>query len=360
LSITNGHGKILDMATLEALITAYLDTIAPHVDKALVVPARVGFGDSRDFPHHVEIVSKSGAKGQFRPELRTSHLSRASAAGLVARVAKAQGRGTTLLLLAPSIGRPLGEYLREHGVGYIDRAGNCFLELMDGSRIQVEGRRAPKQLDVPRTMRAEALKVVFAYLAEPDLLDEPVRHVAEVAGVGKSTVANTLGVLKAQQFTGRSLTRNRLLDVPRLLDVWTSGYQMILRPKLLIGRYRSLIQEPLEIIRAFEGTGPEAEPWALGGTSGAYRVEPWYRNEEVTVHVDGVPRELLAAVGAAPSREGSIILLHGIGTIGYKGLQPRTVHPLLIYAELMASLDSRAHAAAEMLRETYLSMGVSK
>ena len=136
------------------------------------------------------------------------------------------------------------------------------------------------------------------------------------------------------------------------------GYELALRPKLLIGRFRSPQNELDgmlgELSRAFRDLSIR---WSVTGGPAAYALQKFYRGVELPVFVDAFSDQLRRRLRILPDKTGPIILLHSFGTIPFwRNTDPFPLaHPWLIYSELMNSTDARAHEAAEELKREYLS-----
>ena len=57
---------------------------------------------------------------------------------------------------------------------------------------------------------------------------------------------------------------------------------------------------------------------------------------------------------AVPRRDGPLLVLRTFGALAERGAAPKTVHPLLVYAELLADPDPRAHEAADRIRREWV------
>ena len=66
------------------------------------------------------------------------------------------------------------------------------------------------------------------------------------------------------------------------------------------------------------------------------------------------PANLAARLKALPSKNGPLTILRTKGPLMLEGAKPRTVHPLLVYAELLAVPNERAAETAVEIREKFL------
>ncbi|TFG88264.1 MAG: hypothetical protein E4H17_02625 [Gemmatimonadales bacterium] len=94
--------------------------------------------------------------------------------------------------------------------------------------------------------------------------------------------------------------------------------------------------------------------WAWGGATAAFRLTGHYRGEQTVLHMDHRPADLAQRLQLLPARTGEIAILGTPGFFAYQGATPRTVHPLLVYAELFAGHDDRAREAAAEVRDRFL------
>ncbi len=242
----------------------------------------------------------------------------------------------------------LARRLRAAGIDYVDGTGNAHIS-RPGLHIHVEGRRpdratAPPALGRhPHVLGPASLRVVFALLVEPALAGATFDDVADVAGVAKGTVHNTLNELTAREhLTGHRRNRH-LLDVPRLAELWVDGFATQLLPRL--------DQQVL--------AGPDPQWWT----------KPTHHSTEFVLggglalaHYGGSLRlDTTIVYGAAPwAAARKLGRLTSDGTrnviLRERFWSPRLlpdaqfVPPLLAYAEALADGDSRAVEVARDLR----------
>ena len=74
---------------------------------------------------------------EFYVDEKKTHLTYALADGLAARVQKASK--TPWILFAIHVPRKIGRYLSEHGINYVDKAGNCRLQIGTDYMAVIEG-----------------------------------------------------------------------------------------------------------------------------------------------------------------------------------------------------------------------------
>ena len=278
-------------------------------------------------------------------EIKRTHLTRALVDGLLAGIRPKERR--RWILLAPYVGAGIGEYLRENGMNYLDVAGNCFLAIDEEHFAMIEGKRPERRGPAERGVRAAGYQVLFAILAKPDLLNAPIRVLADEAGVGKTAAAEMLTRLQAEGLIGADRKGRRLLQPQFVLDRWLAGYTAVVRPRLLVGRFKTNDADPAALEQRIGTALGDKVAWAWGGGAAAMRLTRHYRGEETILHLGEPLLQIGRALKAIPSGDGPLTVLGVPGRIAFEGMAPRTVHPLLVYTELLAAGHERAREAAE-------------
>lgn len=267
---------------------------------------------------------------------------------------RAIARREPWILLARYVPRQLGRDLAAVGANFLDREGNCHLNLGERYFVHVEGRIAERKVGEGRGLRAPGYQVLFAILANPDLINEGIVRIGELAGVGKTTVAETLAKLNQDGLVGEVGGRRRLVKPKEILDRWLVGYANAVRPKLLVGRYRTQDADPGQLERRIEQTLGKEMDWAWGGGAAAMRLTKHYRGETTILHVARETPDLPKRLRALRDADGPLLILEVPGPIAFQGRLERTVHPLLVYTELLNAGHDRARETALEIRERYL------
>jgi hypothetical protein len=336
-------------------LEAYLEHIRqlPFVKGALVREPgqRILRGPGSYTPDAVLEVKTSQGTREFLVELKKTHLTYALADGLIALGGRDNRQ--PLILFARSVPRKIGRYLGEHGINYVDQAGNCRFQIGADFMAVIEGQPPIKVPGTGRGIATPGYRVLFTILAEPELLNAPVRTLAEAAAVSKTTAAETIARLVTDGLVGPIQGQRRIMDPKILLDRWVVGYETM-RPRLIMGRFRTQDPDPAALEERLEKELGESIVWAWGGGSAAMRITKHYRGEETVLHVCDPANDLPRRLRALPAIDGSLIIQRTPNKSAFDGVAPRTVHPLLVFAELMASINPRAREAALEIREVYI------
>lgn len=263
-----------------------------------------------------------------------------------------------LLLLARYIPRPIGERLAEAGVNFVDRPGNVHLRLRDEYHVLLLGRREPAPEAAARRPGPALIQLLFTLLAEPAAANWPVRSLAEAAGIGKTAAATGRQRLNRLGIVARATDGTyRVADRRRLADEFLTGYNQILRPHLVVGRFRAPERDRDLLLKEIARAAKQLDlKWAITGAPAAYALERFYRGEDLPLFAEPVAPALQRALRLVPDRHGPVTLLRAFGR-PWKWQAVNDVfvaHPWLIYAELLYGGEPRALEAAEQIRETYL------
>lgn len=274
----------------------------------------------------------------------------------------AQAKGSQpMLLFARYVPRESAETLMKAGVHFVDAAGNIHIRLGNRYERTVIGRRELAKVQDRRGILSPGkIQALFAFAAYPDVADWTVRRLATAAGISKSAAAQTRQQWIAEGLLIKSKDGYRRSDPqsPSLREQLISGYEQLLRPRLIIGRYRSPESALDDIIDHLRRELPPVG-WSLTGGPAAFRLNRFYQGLEIPVFCELPEPDASRRARLLPDRSGPIALLKSFGDLPFwkevNGV--RVAHPWLIYCELMRSPDPRAHEAAEELRSEYLPNG---
>jgi len=278
-----------------------------------------------------------------------------------------QGQNIPPLLVAPRITTETAEKCRELDLQFIDAAGNAYLR-GPGLYVFVKGQRPIQGEDflligqeAKRAGTAAHLRVIFALLCKPELLNAPYRHIGRVAGVALGTIGQVFDDLADRGFTtgGKRKGDRVMLERKKLIDEWTTNYPIKLRPKLNPGRFKA--PKP-DWWKEFDITQYGAQ-W--GAEVAAEKLTGYLRPSTVTIYLHKEKGQqnltrLVAANRLRPDTEGDIEILDSFWDFEDQQPNAQTVPPLLVCADLIATLDPRNLEAAKLIHDQYLAPAEAK
>lgn len=270
---------------------------------------------------------------------------------------QAAAAGLPTLLVADYLPPPVAGMLREQRQQFVDGAGNVYLEA-PGLLVYVTGQKpatpAPARRAGPAaTLTANGLKLVFALLCDPALAAAPQRTIAAAAGVALGAVPP---VLAALQHAGHLLVAGRtrqLNATKRLLDEWALDYARRLRPKTLLATHTT----PTFAAWRDWPINPPQLRW--GGEPAAQLLVRHLNPGILTLYADKLPPRLVVEQklrAAAPRETQAVVELRKPfwGQALQIDRKARTVPPVLVYADLLATGDARCIETAQMVYDQHL------
>lgn len=327
----------------------------PFIKDAAIgkVEPRIQTGPGIERPDAILRIKTLRRDHELYVEVKRTHLTYALADGMTVHARRTHQR--PWILFALNVPRKIGRYLGERGINYVDQAGNCRLQIGTDYVAVIEGQK-PIYVPAPgRGIGVPGYRVLFTILAKPELLAAPVRTLADAAAVSKTTAAETIARLEREGLVGSGRRQRRILDPKTLLDRWMVGYET-LRTRLLMGRFRTQDPTPAALEERLEKELGNDIKWAWGGGAAAMRMTKHYRGEETVLHVLSSTADLPRRLRALPAADGPFMIQRTPAKTAFEGAVPQTVHPLLVFAELMAGGNPRAREAALEIRERYLKL----
>jgi hypothetical protein len=255
-----------------------------------------------------------------------------------------------LMLVTQHITPKLADRLIAANIPFLDTAGNVYLQEPEVT-IMIVGRAQPMLNRTDPTSRSttpKGLRVTFALLTRPDLVQEPYRTIAAQSAVALNTVNLAMDDLMERGLVVVKGARRVIADRRRLIEDWVSLYPTRLRPKLGSRRFRSLSNEQ--------------DWWSgarVGGETGADMLTHEIRPASLTLYVHGgITPGLMAKGLLRPANDGDIEILDAFwpekAEAGWDLPNHAVVHPLLIYTDLINSDDDRHRSVAQTLYDRYL------
>ena len=252
------------------------------------------------------------------------------------------------LLVTEYVNPNMAERLRDMDMPFLDMAGNAYLNtpfvyvFSKGNKLTEPLGKTGKT----RAFQPTGLKVVFALLCQPALVNAPYRDIATAAMVALGTVGwvmtdlRELGYLVDMGKRGR-----RLKERERLVQRWVTAWPEQLRPKLVIGRYTVQEQDwwkrhPIHNYQAY---------W--GSEVAAAKITNYLRPEYQTIYIRERAADLLLGMKMRKDPAGKVELLKTFWGTGCEQPDEILVPPLLVYADLLATGDPRNIEAAKLIYE---------
>ena len=289
---------------------------------------------------------KDGAVHRFAVEVKT--VVRIETLRAQAARSSTISRHPSGLVVVPYMSKTNATLCQEAGLNFIDTAGNAFIDV-PGCYVFITGKQRLEQEPVGSGHEvmgsASALRVIFTLLTEPNMPGSPIRDIATKAGVSLGSAAKAMeGLRRLGHLSPGDTKSRRLLAVDTLRTEWARNYPIALRNKLKPQRYAPQNEWWWKDVKL----QPEEAAW--GGEVGATLKTSYLQPEQATLYCWKDRGRLLMQHRLRPDPNGTVEILDAFWTPPSSSAEP--IAPLLlIYADLMTSLDGRNREVANLLRK---------
>ena len=255
------------------------------------------------------------------------------------------------LVIGQYVNPQIADTLKDLGICFIDTAGNAFIN-RSPLYIFIRGNKATeiKQAQPAiRTFKATGLKIIYALICHPGLEKRTYREIAAVSDVALGTVNWIMGELKELGYLSHNpYSGQQLVQKSILLQRWAMLYPDQLRPKQILGRYRTAPDW-------WQKTNlyPVEAQWAGEAAAARLGVDLEPQHTIVYVTTEGMSR-LLTDHGLSADEDGNVEFVRRFWGNGPIWLKEDTVPPLLIYADLLATGTRTSMEAAKRIYEENL------
>jgi len=279
-----------------------------------------------------------------------------------AMLGQVQGLPGKGMLVADYVNPNMADKLRIMDMPFIDTVGNAYINEMP-LHVFIKGNKQENLAGVKQGGRAftpTGIKVVHALLTNPELLNAPYRDIKDVAGVAIGTIGWIFYDLKEAGFMVELNNKKRRLEnKKKLLDRWVEAYLEKLRPKQLVGRFTTDNEDWWkEVDLPMYGAR-----W--GGEVAAAKMTDYLRPEKFTIYLPTKGGENLFRDARFRKDEFGEIAVYrafwndnddyGEYLDNYRGewgdykVRDNLVDPLIVYADLLATADTRNIEIAQMI-----------
>jgi hypothetical protein len=253
------------------------------------------------------------------------------------------------LLVARYINPYMAEELMNDRIEFIDTAGNAFIN-KPPIYVFVKGNKPAeitRQFPIKKAFGPTGLKIIYALLCNPGLENKPLREIVAQAKVALGTVGWLMRDLRELSFLiDMGKKGYKLVQKDILLQRWVTAYPEQLRPKQILGRYKGehvnwWQQKKLDYLKA---------KW--GGEAAAAKLTKYLHPEIITIYTTTEHlNTLLIENRLKKDPGGDVEILNQFWGDNENVENKDLVHPILIYADLIATGNQRNIETAKMIYE---------
>jgi len=257
-----------------------------------------------------------------------------------------------LLVIAKHVNAQVAAQLMQAGIEFIDTAGNAFIN-QPPIYIYIKGNRPPEipgQAPPKRAFKPAGLKMIYAFLCNPWLVNKTFREIAAITDVALGTVGWIMKELKELGFLLDMGKRGyKLIQKDILLQRWVTAYPEQLRPKQMLGCYKGEYGGWWQQKRP----DPLKEQW--GGEVAAAKLTQYLNPQIITIYTTIQQlNQLLLEYRLKKDAAGDVEILERFWQPDKTWQYGDLVHPILVYADLLATGNQRNIETAKMIYEQHI------
>ena len=259
-----------------------------------------------------------------------------------------------MLLVADYVNPNLSKFLKKNECNFIDSVGNAYLKF-GTILVYITGNKplkSPSKALSSRAFQSTGLKLIFTLLSQPeDIINRSYRDLSEISGVSLGSIVGIVNDLKAAGYLSADKKDERKwLDKEGLIERWVVAYSEKLRPKLVLGYYQSLQENWRKKVDILSYDAY----W--GGEVAADSLTHYLRPEFSTIYADESLGRLILMNGLKEVQDRSSANVEILQKFwNFRSLEDTGLAPvLLVYADLIASGDSRNLETAKLIYGEYL------
>ncbi|HHT9952125.1 TPA: type IV toxin-antitoxin system AbiEi family antitoxin [Legionella pneumophila] len=255
------------------------------------------------------------------------------------------------ILISNHINKVLADKLQKANIEYVDFSGNMYIN-SPPVFISIKGEMPQKKSlsDITQfTLSVASIKLIFTLLVIKKPLEHTYRELAKMSDVSLGSVSKTLLILEKH---GYIVEKNRgekhLVNKDILLSKWCIGYAEKLRPKLMIDKFST------DNLTQFKETNPCEFNFLWGGEIAAAKLTHYLSPQIITLYADDALPLLQYKCRLKKDNNGNIELIKKFWNFNTKTYKENHVPFILVYADLLSSLDERTQETAEMIYDKFI------
>jgi hypothetical protein len=255
------------------------------------------------------------------------------------------------MVVAEKIFPALKEKLREKKIGYLDGAGNIYIDT-GRQFVWLEGRKPveTREIITNRAFTKTGLKTVFYLLHNGEAINMPYRKLADITDVALGNIKNIIEGLKDAGFILKiNDTTLKIQNKKALLKRWIAGYEETLKPTLHEGTYRFWDEKKL---LNWQSLPIDYNEHVWGGEPAAEILTNYLTPTQLTVYTER-KNPLVTKWTLIPDEQGQVHFYKKFWK-DETGPKNKTAPPLLVYADLIMTDDPRCQETALKIYDKYL------
>ena len=298
-----------------------------------------------DYPDAIMKITQNNVENYFEVEVKLI-LTKGKIGLIAQQFMNFEGKG---LLVTRYVTPQNADLLKDMDIPFIDTAGNAYINcpplyiFIKGNKLKED----PQTKQIQRAFRPAGLQVLFVLLCNPGIEKEPLRKIARAANVALGTVNRVIKELEKMGYLIDMGRRGRrLVRKDNLLKRWITNYPEQLRPKQIKARLKALKHDWWKDIDIQDF----GALW--GGETAAAILTKYLKPELATIYTLNPIGKLVLKNKLKRHPAGNVEILNIFWNFEHGRINKGLVHPVLIYADLMATGDNRNIEVAGIIYDT--------
>lgn len=252
------------------------------------------------------------------------------------------------LLIGGEIFPDIKDKLKEHGINWIDGAGNMCIKGKDHLIFIDHNKPVRAKTKKDRAFTKTGLKVIFLFLQDEMWLQNTYREIAEAADVALGTIGYVMNGLKKKRYlVKKDEKRYQIVRKKDLLDDWMTAFETELKPKLHKGNF-TFIDDDL----AQNWKNLELDDYTVwGGETAGALLTDMLKPQILTLYTRHNKGKIMKNFNLKPDPDGNVHVYEPYWKV--KAGQ-KTAPPLTVYTDLMLTGDERNFNIAKKVNEQFI------
>jgi len=255
-----------------------------------------------------------------------------------------------IILISDYIPKSLKAYLKDENVSYLDAAGNAFITNNEGLFIYIETKKASSVSSgiSNRAFSKSGLKVIYQILINEETLNMSYRHIGKVSKVSIDTVGKVFKELLRDKYLIQIKKKKfEVENKERLFQEWVTVFNKVLRPKL---KQRNFKPKNMKIIDLYGVSSPNS----VGGELAAELLSNYLIAERAVIYTEQPFIDVALNMELIPVKNGPVTLMEKFWTDEFIYDDTVTVHPILVYADLLNNPTPRNLETAKIIYDKHV------
>ncbi|MGF1768987.1 hypothetical protein L4D06_16590 [Enterovibrio makurazakiensis] len=293
------------------------------------------------------------------PTLRLHHVPKATGHSIPLFMSTRHAFGEDkYVLVSDYINPSFAESLKQNNIQFLDKNGNAYLK-QKPFYIYVRGNKNKSASSTKasnpfgRAFNNKGLQVVFVLLTASAPFDLTYRDLSERAGVSLGVVGPVLKDLEANGYI--DMHYKGIVDRRGLIKAWTKNYTRLINRNQTEERFTTEYEDWDSRFMSL------ADDALIGGEFAADKYTHYLNSRSARVYADNQTfKDIQKSLRLRRVKPGEYPLtaIEHVTPFTFidvlRGKKSHLVHPLIVYAELLASNDARNAEVAERLYEKWL------